>query len=809
MVIVKHPRTLYGGGPVTEVEDLARKKNDDKPVLPISGSRSSVSDDNQTLAGFIADMGVSMPEFPFEFLTALDHLGKWHNDVSYAADNIVQLGSTRWNIYFNEEVPEAITKKAIAHLKKREKKWYNYGEGMNSLIGDLLWQVVISGALSSEMIPQKDLMGIQRLVLVHPKKIRFKYNKETDLYDAYQQVTQAVDVDSALKKLNPVTYKYFALRRSHDKPYAVPPFLSAVDPIHLGKELMGNLKYIAKKFGAMGFVEILVNAPVRIQGESETTYTARCEDYLKTVIPRLEKGIQRGYVAGFRESHEFKFNSTTSGNAVNAQKLFEMNDVATSSGLKQDPSMLGRNFSTTETLGRVILAKLTTQVRSYQNLVAAYMSEVYLTELQLAEFPIEQVTVEFDAPMLGDQEKEENAFGLKIKNAEMLFNAGIINQVQRANMLGYDEPDQEEPRLVQTPVSPTELDPKTGKPIPKTGTDPAKEKKTNLTRANVEGAAFELHQGYPEFNYTLGCGHTHNLVHQFDREEDLDKFVRAYFRQTHQVYSDAVAKSVKRIANRLADLGENATLQNAQDRTLFELFTAWDKNFKRPQSKVTEKWVRQVYRHFRKEESVFGGKKKAGEKVPKAVFDVKDTRAMEYLKNSDGMYMGRFITDDDTKRRLLEFIREEYLENGLPIGGNRGKIGAFEHALGEKLMGEEWKIERVIATTLNKARNYAGVMYMDQAGVEQFEIRGVNDRLQCKYCSHMQGRTFSLKIALDKVVEETKSTPAGVSTVAPFVTSVWKDPEVMAKLSDDEIQQAGIDTPPFHPFCRDQVVAIL
>ena len=807
MVIVKHPSTLYGGGPVHQVEELAKKA--DKPALPISGARSSVSDDNQTLAGFIADMGISMPEFPFEFLSALDHLAKWHNDVSYAADNIVQLGSTRWSIYFNEEVPEAITKKAIAHLKRREKKWYNYGEGMNSLIGDLLWQVAVSGALSSEMIPRKDLMGIQRVVLVHPKKIRFKYNSDTDLYDAYQQVVQAASVESSLKKLNPTTYKYFALRRSHDKPYAIPPFLSAVDPIHMGKEMMTNLKFIAKKFGAMGFVEVLVNAPTRNQGELDAAYYQRCEDYLKTVIPRLEAGIQRGYVAGFRESHEFKFNSTTAGNAVNAQKLFEMNDVATSSGLKQDPSMLGRNFSTTETLGRVILAKLTTQTRSYQNLVAAYMSELYLTELLLAEFPIETVTVEFDAPMLGDQEKEENAFALKIANAGSLYNAGIINQVQRANMLGYDEPDQDEPRIVTTPVSPTELDPKTGKPIPKTATDPAKEKKTNLTRADVESAAFELHQGAPEFNYTLGCDHNHGLLQQFDREEDIDKFIRAYFRQTRQVYSEAVAKSVRRIATRLADLGEHATLQNVQDRVLFELFTTWEKNFKRPQSKVTEKWVRQVYRHFRKDESVFGGKKKAGDKVPKGVFDVKDSRAMEYLKNSDGMYMGRFITDEDTKRRLREFIQQEYLENGLPIGGNRGKIGAFEHVLGEHLMGEEWKIERVIATTLNKARNYAGVMYMDQAGVEQFEIRGVNDRLQCKYCSAMQGRTFSLQIALNKVVEETKSTPAGVSTVAPFVTAVWKDPEVMAKLSSEEIQAAGIDTPPFHPSCRDVVVAVL
>ncbi len=812
MITARIPRTLYGGGPVThEQDELARPKGAEQQVAPTSGKRSSVSDDNLTLAGFFADIGVAQPEFAFEFLSALDVLAKWHPDLSYAADNIVQLGATRWSISFDDAVPEAVQKKAIAHLKKVEKKWYNYGEGINSLISDLLWQVAVTGALSSEIVPARDLMGVERVVLVHPKKIRFKYNGSTDLYDAYQQVIQGTTVDSSLKLLNPVTYKYYALRRSHDKPYAVPPFLSALESIQLSKEMNANLKYIVKKFGALGFLEVLVNAPKKLANEEESAYFIRSEEYLKTVGPRLSKGVDEGFVVGFNGAHTFKMNPTAAQNGVNVQKLFEMVDTITSSGLKQDPAMLGRNFSTTETLGRVVMAKLTTQVRGYQNLIAGFMSQAYMMELLLAEFPIDYVLVEFEAPMLGDQEKEENAFALKVANWEKMFNMGIVNQQQVAQALGFDEPDQDEPRLVVTPVSPTEVDPKSGKAIPKqpAGTDPAKEKKTNLTHLDVQLAALELGSELPLFPYALGCGHDATLLAQFDRSDDIDDFVRKYFRDTRQVYNQAVAKSVRQIAKSLAELGEDATLANVNDRVIYQLFVNWNKNFKAPMGKVTNKWVKTVYNHFRKDSTVFGGKISKDRNIPSPVFDTKDFRAMEYLKRSDDMYLGKFITDPDTKKRLLAFIQEQHLENGLPIGGGRGNIGSFEDALGDVLKGEEWKIERVIATTLNKARNYAGVVYMDQAGVEEFEIRGINDRLQCKYCSHMQGRRFSLKLALDRVVEETRSTPAAVPSIAPFVTAVWKDPADMEKLTSEQIQAAGIDTPPFHPFCRDQVVAVL
>src|SRR5690606_34172565 len=138
---------------------------------------------------------------------------------------------------------------------------------------------------------------------------------------------------------------------------------------------------------------------------------------------------------------------------------------------------------------------------------------------------------------------------------------------------------------------------------------------------------------------------------------------------------------------------------------------------------------------------------------------LKDIRTMDYFKNSDKLYLGKFITDDDTKKRITAFIKEQYLENGVPLGNNTEVLEAFKKQFEGVLEGESWKIVNVLSTTVNKMRNYAALNYMEQAGVEKFEVRGVPDRLQCGYCASMQGRQFTLSKAMGKMNSMISSSP--------------------------------------------------
>lgn len=314
--------------------------------------------------------------------------------------------------------------------------------------------------------------------------------------------------------------------------------------------------------------------------------------------------------------------------------------------------------------------------------------------------------------------------------------------------------------------------------------------------------------------------------HQCHHGEPLDKFrdsfmnsrndsdrnyfnvLLQYIKDTLGNYDRAIAKRIKAIEQGFETLGENPSLQQVVDNIIFNLLKDWDRDFIRLQTKTTNDSIDIIYRAFRADTSIFNNKI---EDIADAIFDVVDMRTLEYFKNSDGFYLGKFISDEDTIRRISKFIQDQYIAENLPIGNNNDKdsLKEFRAAFSDVLVGEEYKITRIISTTVNKLRAYGALNYLNQAEVEEFEIRGINDRLQCPYCRRMQGRRFKVSTAFDRVDQNVRSSPEFVGVDSPFITSVYKNPEDLDDLSDLELQQNGIDLPPYHPHCRDRIVAVL
>lgn len=431
---------------VSTLKSLAYKVGsviDGAQALPIAGGRSSMSDAARvSLSSLLTTI---VPDVPFDYLRLMEHLSKWDGDFSYAVDNIVQLSNTNFNVTFDDSVSSEQSQEMMISLKRAWRDWYNQSEGMNSLIGDLLAQTATTGSLSAEIVPRIDLKGVDKIVLVNPVNIRFKYDTEKDMNLPYQQVNTIGATIEGLIPLNTVTYKYYAIRRINDKPYAIPPLLSSLEAVYVERDMMDSIRGVVSKLGMLGFLQVLVTAPQRKQGESDEAYQHRCSMYISSAIPEIDKSLRKGYVLGFKDSHEFKMNDVTT-NVNGAEKLFEMNAQIKMSGLKQDPLMLGRNFSTTETIGRVILAKLTTQITSYQKVVAKFMEEAFTMHLRLAGFRFEFMDVEFERPMVGDKLRDEQVFAERIQNYDNLYKQGVVSQEQRAQALGFEKPDQEEPR---------------------------------------------------------------------------------------------------------------------------------------------------------------------------------------------------------------------------------------------------------------------------------------------------------------------------------------------------------------------------
>lgn len=811
-------------------EELVQQDENKNISTSVKSGRETEPEGVNLLSALGSALDTVSPDYPIEYVDVIIHLAKWNSDVSQAVENIVALGNTDYTITFDDKVSDSQAKEMMAYLNAREKKWYDYSGGINSLRNDLFAQIAVTGALSAEMVVENDLSGIRKAVLVSPKRIVFKYDSEEGNYLPNQRKTASLSSSyDNLAPLNPITYKYYALRRFSEKPYAIPPFLAALETIEVEKDMLANFKAVIKKLGLLGFLEVLIEAPKPLPSMNPSTESGRkaYEDYCQTkidaTVKEVENGMSKGYIVGTKGSHEFTMEGN-SHNVQGAKDLFELVSTLKMSGLKQDPMMLGRNFSTTETLGRVLLAKLASQIENYQSLVDNFQAQMYHLDLTLAGFKVEWVTVESNVPMIGDQVREVTAKKTKADTLRGLYNDGIISQEDRAKELGYENADLPEPRTsAEGEQTPDNGEDEEDDPVDPGTTDAADENSTiskasplQASRLRAQAASL-LGSKLPNFPYDNDHDH-HGTFSKYllnlgkeASNKKLAGFLEKYFGDLSSEYSEALDKSSKRVGKLLLGMGEGASVQEVTDKILASLYTNWPDDFKK-KNKIVRRYVSEIYDSFRRDKNTFGGKKVTidGVKtdIPEATFELRDFRTIAYYQNSDELYLGKFITDSDTRKKLTAFIKEEYISGNTPIGNNSKALNKFRANFKGVLEGEDWKITRVISTTVNKMRNYAAVNYMNQAEVQKFRIVGITDRLQCPYCAQLQGKEFEVSKEIERMEKIVQSEPELISQDSPFVTSLFKKAEEISNFTDEQLQDLGVAIPA-HPSCRDQYVAVL
>ncbi len=802
-------------------------------ATPTIAGRSSLPQNISLFGVIMGEMAQVQPGFELEMLRVCEFLAKYNGDVSYAVDNIRQLGNTKYSIKFDDTVKDDQAKKMLKVLNIQS-RWL-YSGAIRSLIGDLFAQIYITGAISAEMIPDKTLSYIQNVSLVNPYTIRFMYNPETYGYDSYQTLnnfmgimlprTQAGDASQmGLHRLNPVTYRYIAHSRFNDNPFAIPPIISSFEGIEIEKDMLNNMRHIVRKMGVFGFLSVMLTAPMRTQGETEVKYFARCTDYLNKVRPEVERGYATGVALGFKGFQEWKVEGGNT-NLAGAKEIFQLVSEIKMAGLKQDPLMLGRNFNVAETMAKVIMSKLTTQIASYQAIVAVFLEDLFKMQLLLNGFKVDRVMVEFEPPMIGDKLRAEQAREKKIVNTLMERDAGIISQQDTANALGHEEAHAEKDVDYSVP-SAADLAKKTvGK------TNPSKDPvvvndsvNPGATNYSIEYLESRLTRGIAPFDYTSCCGaertvHSHSFAKDNKDAQKIVAIAAAYAASASSTYRKAVDKVTLDVATELSAMSGNATLQQITDKVFYVLYNNFSESYTTQQEAVVRKYVKQAYNFFRQDQGAFGGvttiTKADGATVPipEAKFNLIDAKALDYFKGVDQLYLGRFITDADTKAAITDFIKEKYLAHALPTEDNGSVMESFQNHFLKMLGLEDWKIDRIVNTSVNKMRNYAAIAYMYETGVAKFKVVGIPSPTQCKYCAAMQGYEFSVATAYDKTKKAVQGSAETLSQDAPFITSLFKGDDGIARiqqLTGEELQAQGlIGAPPFHPNCVDMVVAVL
>lgn len=419
---------------------------DDRPnVVDIAPGRRSVPDLGGSPTsflnfGFMADGRIIYPKFLRTTIPLIRQLAMNNPTVSQALQNIVSLGNTGHKIYFDQGVPETEVEKMRKHLINRRKNWAQGQAGMHGAINKMFAQAMIGGAVSNEWVVNNQMTGVRGIAYVDPEDIYFKLNPDNFSYSTYQK-PKSWDGRRAIGKmvkLNPATYKYFALNGDTDIPYGFPPYLAAIKPAETQDKMDKNINFIIDLLGLVGFLEVLLEKPPQKSGvEKDDAYKARLESLLAEAQSRVASSMKQGVVAGYKEDHEFKFNSFGK-DYENAISLYKNNEFQFFSAVKQDPTLAGRDYNTSESQITVIFMKMLSELRNIQNLVKTNLEFGYTLELQLAGAKFDYLKVEFNRSTIQDDFKYQQAEEIKIRNVMAKYCLGTINEDQVADELGYD-----------------------------------------------------------------------------------------------------------------------------------------------------------------------------------------------------------------------------------------------------------------------------------------------------------------------------------------------------------------------------------
>lgn len=445
------PRTWFSRGKPKESLKAPEIRDDSPKVGAISPGR--VSEPDTQGSGLVLSLrdftNLVESSFRRDVIPLIRDLYKINPDVSIALQDMFKLANTGHTISFPKNTPEEATRMR-EHLMVASKSWTKYTAGIDGLVNKFTVQCLTGGAISIEAVPNNNLDGISTVLFINPEQIYFRRLND-GVYHPYQKnPNQVLSKKPEFIKLNNETYKYLGMYNDTDEPYGVPPFMAALDSLKGQHDMRINFKHIMELVGMVGFLEAKMEKPTINPSESRDAYARRLEHILRKLKMNLREGLKDNIVVGFKDDHEFKLNSTTK-EIGNIEKPWAMNQQSVANGLGVNGSLIGVQNNLTEGGTGILLSKMISQLRNIQMLLKYALEFLYTLELRLAGYNNKGVVVTFGTSTISDELKVQQGIEYKIRNLVSLYNQGIISQEEFAWSMGYEKPDQKEPRQMEEP----------------------------------------------------------------------------------------------------------------------------------------------------------------------------------------------------------------------------------------------------------------------------------------------------------------------------------------------------------------------
>lgn len=171
-----------------------------------------------------------------------------------------------------------------------------------------------------------------------------------------------------------------------------------------------------------------------------------------------------------------------------------------------------------------------------------------------------------------------------------------------------------------------------------------------------------------------------------------------------------------------------------------------------------------------------------------------DVRAQEFLSRLDDIYFSDYVQNQDFRKQLTDFLRDDVLENGLQA------TDAVLDRFGNEWAGQsDMQVRRIIDTSLTRVRTFAHIRQLRQSGIKKFEVIEIMDRITCPLCREADSRVVETAAA-DEIIDSALSLSAEEFQSRYISKSVSESELLISSLAD--LMHSGHGFPPFHPCCR-------
>ena len=115
----------------------------------------------------------------------------------------------------------------------------------------------------------------------------------------------------------------------------------------------------------------------------------------------------------------------------------------------------------------------------------------------------------------------------------------------------------------------------------------------------------------------------------------------------------------------------------------------------------------------------------------------------------------------------------------------------------------------VVLTSLFVSRmiTYGFLVQSEIVGDFTYQVSEILDKKTCPVCRVMHGKTFTVRKSLTQIETILRTVDSQeVAGLAPFPSHSKAGVEILESMSEQELEDAGWSTPPYHPACRGTLV---